>query len=166
MKGLCLVALGLSLAGCGGGLQAAAGGLQLAASPSARADGIHYVMSKNATVPQNHCSPDQFAFCINISPKTTGPYWGWCGNLSCSGSQYEMVATSDIVETKTGKSANKKLPQSFFPSPGNPTWLYITEAKSIRPARGPKFTLTSSACDYYYPTTCYGPIKIGLVPGP
>ncbi|MGA9944568.1 MAG: hypothetical protein WBE79_04830 [Candidatus Cybelea sp.] len=147
------LAVGVALAGCGAG-------------PQAAASGTHYVISKHAAVPNNLCSPDQFAFCITISPKTTGPYWGWCGNVSCYGAQYEMVATSEIVDTKTGRSANKKLPQSFSPSPGNPTWLYITEVKPIRRARRPKFTLISSACEYSHPSTCYGPIKIGIVPGP
>jgi hypothetical protein len=160
------LAASLALAGCGGASQAAPASSELTAPASNRAGGIHYVVIKNTVVPNNHCPADQFTFCITISPETTGPYWGWCGNLSCSGSQYEMVATSKIVVTETGKAANKKLPQSFSPSPGNPTWLYITEAKTVRPARNPKFTEITSACEYYYPSTCYGPIKIGLVPGP
>lgn len=159
------LALGTMLAACGGASQPTMGS-RLAAPQGDRARGIHYVIVKRATVPKNHCPSDQFAFCITISPESTGPYWGWCGNASCYGPQYEMVATSNIVETKTGKPANKKLPQAFSPSPGNPTWLYITEAKAVRHARRPKFTLISSACYYDNPSVCNGPIKVGVVPGP
>jgi hypothetical protein len=165
---LVTVALATSLvpAGCGGGSQAAVDSARLAAPASHRANRIHYIVFKDGTIPENDCPHDRFAFCITISPETTGPYWGWCGNVSCYGSQYEMVATSEILELKTGKPANNKLPQSFSPSPGNPTWLYITEAKPIRAAKSPKFMLISSACEYFNPSTCYGPIKVGLVPGP
>jgi hypothetical protein len=151
------------LTGCGGGSQPT--GSQFAAPAAHRASGIHYVIFKNATVPKKLCPPDQFAFCITISPETTGPYWGWCGNVSCYGSQSEMVATSEIIETKTRRPANKRLPQSFSPSPGNPTWLYITEAKTIKPVRAAKFTEITSACEYSDPSTCYGPIEIGVIPG-
>ncbi|MGA7094587.1 MAG: hypothetical protein WBX23_11185, partial [Candidatus Cybelea sp.] len=72
------LALGTMLAACGGASQPTMGS-RLAAPQGDRARGIHYVIVKRATVPKNRCPSDQFAFCITISPESTGPYWGWCG---------------------------------------------------------------------------------------
>jgi hypothetical protein len=148
------------LAACSSGSAPTIPGSQPAADFTHR-PGAHAV----AIVPdhKNRCPSSAFTFCVDISPSSSGPYWDWCGNASCSGAAYDLVATDSIAMTKSGKNMDKQLPSSWAPSPGNPSENYITEHKVFAPSPNPKFTETSQACYYYDPSDCSS-VTVGLIP--
>jgi hypothetical protein len=164
------LAFGLMLAAC----SSSGNSVPASALPQSQDDTLstaHYAVSIHAVAlkpaVRNICPLSKFSFCVTISPHTTGPYWNWCGGPSCSGSQYELVATDSISMTKSGKNMDRQLPSWFAPSPGNPTENYVQEHKVFAP--GPhgmaKFTETANACFYYYPSECSTAV-VGLIPGP
>lgn len=159
---LAVLASGLMLAACSSASQAVPG-QPTGTAPASR----HLAMHTVALVPtaKNHCPSSKFLFCVTISPTGSGPYWYECGNASCAGSQYDLVGTSTITMTRSGKNMDRQLPSSFSPSPGNPTGAYVSEHKPFTPGANPKFTQTSSFCYYYSPSVCGSPIVIGLIPG-
>ena len=161
LAGAVLVA-GLLAACSGGGMAQTVPGSQGAVPTSRHLHGAHAV----AMVPtvRDRCPTSKFSFCVTISPSNSGPYWRWCGNASCSGSSYDMLANDTIAMTRSGKNMDRQLPSSWAPAPGNPTDNYITEHKSFTAGLNPKFTETSTACYYDVPSDCYT-VVVGLIPG-
>lgn len=159
------LAASIALTGCAGnGSPTSSAGSQTVIPMGHRAAGAHFILAKGVKLVKDRCPASKFAFCVTISPENTGPYWAWCGNASCSGSQYNMTASSTISMTRSGKNMDRQLPSYFSPSPGNPTSVYITEHKTFTPGLNPKFTQSSEACYTAYPSSCFH-VTVGLIPG-
>jgi hypothetical protein len=128
------------------------------------ANGLHFILAKGVKLVKDRCPASTFSFCVTVSYGATGPYWAWCGNASCSGSQYDLSASSTIVMTKSGKNMDKKLQQLWYPNPGNPAWVYITMTKDFAATKTAKFTQYSTACYVAYPSDCFS-ATVGIMSG-
>lgn len=113
---------------------------------------------------KNPCPSSKYLFCTTVSPSSSGPYvqWSACTSSSCPPT-YDLVATNDFI-TKSGKPVKaKKLSSTWYPSPGNPTYEYITDVSYGSSHGKVKVIGQTAACYYYYPSVCSYSYNYGVM---
>lgn len=157
------LAAGLLLSACSsGGSGSLPGSSQVAAPMGHHGARMIKLIAFN---PDTKCPKKKYYLCVDISSSSSGPYvqFSECTSPSSCPPTYDLVASATITTVK-GKSAKKKLSDTWSPSPGNPTYQYITELKPQKASKKPKFIDAVQACYYYYPSDCGSTYDVGLIP--
>ncbi len=85
----------------------------------------------------------------------SGPYdyWYACTTYSCPPT-YDIVASSNITHWKTGAPVGhgQIASQQWYPSPGNPTYDYITPGRHYSAHPKARFKNSENVYLYYYPS--------------
>ena len=110
------------------------------------------------------CPYSKYIFCMAVTASSSGPYMQWsaCTTYSCP-SYYDLVATGALFKVKGKPIKTKKVSVAFDPSPGNPTYGYITEHKKQKPnSKKVKAYMATSACYYNFPSICSSTYNAGI----
>ena len=159
------LAASLVLSACSGG-----SGSSSAIPGGATAMGHHVAqMHLTAVSPdrksKNPCPSSKYYFCTDVSPSSSGPYvqWAACTSGGSCPPTYDLVA-SNAFFTKSGKPVKaKKLSSTWYPSPGNPTYEYITDVSYGSSNGKVKVVGETAACYYYYPSICSSTFTYGVM---
>jgi hypothetical protein len=154
----------LSACSSGSGSSAVPGGSQVAAPMSHHGVGEMKLSAVSPLKGKNPCPSSKYLFCADITASSSGPYieWSACTSGGSCPPTYDLNAQGVITTTK-GKST-KDLSSSWSPSPGNPTYGYITEVKPQKASKKVKFIDATSACYANYPSICSNTYDVGLIP--
>jgi hypothetical protein len=115
---------------------------------------------------KNPCPSSKYYFCTDVSPSSSGPYvqWAACTSSSSCPPTYDLVASNTFYNkpgTKVIKAKN--LSSTWYPSPGNPTYEYITDSHYGSSNGKVKVLGETSACYYYYPSVCSSTFPYGVI---
>jgi len=153
----------LSACSSGGSSQAIPGG-----SGSAAPMGHHapHIVAVTAGNPSSGCPSSKYILCIDIT-KASGGSFGLCISTSgnCSSGLIGDWTWATTVTNLKGKSAKKKIHNSWDPNPGNPSTNTFTEAKKVKPSKNGsvKYVANVTACEVTDPSSCLSG-AVGLIP--
>ncbi|MGC1381426.1 MAG: hypothetical protein WA814_10450 [Candidatus Baltobacteraceae bacterium] len=160
------LAAGLLLSACssGGSSQAIPGGSQSVGAPM----GQHapHIVAVNPGQQTSGCPSSKYLLCIDIN-KASGGSFGLCISTSgnCSSGLVGEWTWATKVTTLKGKSAKKKIHNSWDPNPGNPSTNSFTEVKKVKPSKNGsvKYVANVNACEVTNPSSCLSG-AVGLIP--
>ncbi len=160
------LAASLVLSACSGG-----SGSSSAIPGGATAMGHHVAQMHLTTVSpdrksKNPCPSSKYYFCTDVSPSSSGPYVQWAACISSSSCPptYDLVARNAFFTSQARRYKAKKLSSTWYPSPGNPTYEYITDVQLwLEQWQSQSSRRDVSACYYYYPSICSSTFTYGVM---
>jgi hypothetical protein len=144
----------LSACSSGSGSSTIPGGGSSVAPMGHHGISLHAIAMK-ADKAKNPCPSSKYDACFGLN-YGSGPYveWSACYSTYDCPPTYDIVATADLTTPKDKAVKPKVMTQDWSPSPGNPTYQYITAGSKYKNGSKVRYVDATSACLYYYPSDC------------